>query len=257
MKGWLLFSHALRMVAKNASIAARLSVLPYLLGAVGTFLLMGGFFHDQVAMVFAPGARSVPTLNFAASVLLVTVTRAWIAVGWHRFALLGQAPVSLLPANGGRILAYLGAGVALTFCLVWGLWLWLGLMFWLAVFFIHLKLQGAGFAIMIVGLYFCILPFLIIVLRFSAILPGFALRPGHKVFAGWSATRGATGALALLAILCTGPMGGFAYLAGQPLDGFPLAQAVVQHLVQWPMTLLMISVLTTLYAHYIEGRPLG
>ena len=90
--GWKLFVHSVRMVLDNLDVALRLSGLLYLVQAGWMVFIYA----------FASGGASVQETPAGAGELLIMglfaiVSSLWIAVGWHRFVLSGEAPAGVLP----------------------------------------------------------------------------------------------------------------------------------------------------------------
>jgi hypothetical protein len=93
-------------------------------------------------------------------------------------------------------------------------------------------------------------------LRLSTVLPGYALEPGHRVTEGWEATRGHSQTFFLLALLTGGAIVAIQGLADAVFAPLPLVFIVITFLLQWVVTMTGISILTTLYGHYVEKRAL-
>ncbi len=88
-------------------------------------------------------------------------------------------------------------------------------------------------------------------------LPGAALEPGVPVFSGWEATRGAT--VTILGVVALSVL--FAvileFIGAQLFTNPTSIPALVYDLVkQWIVAMVGVSILTTLYGHYVEQRPL-
>jgi hypothetical protein len=92
--------------------------------------------------------------------------------------------------------------------------------------------------------------------RFSTVLPATALEKAGEFSAGWNATKGESTAIAVMTLISTGAF----FLvseAGIRLFGGSAPLAVIWDFVWgWFSMMIGLSILTTLYGHYIEGRPL-
>lgn len=100
-----------------------------------------------------------------------------------------------------------------------------------------------------------LLPVVVVVYRLSVILPGAAL--GEKVRLGdaWRRTAGSSGAIILLAVV--------SILAAIVIDlplfvlgSVPLLAFAWGAATAWLKMMVGISILTTLYGHFVEGRAL-
>ncbi|MBL8562053.1 MAG: threonine dehydratase, partial [Gemmobacter sp.] len=100
-----------------------------------------------------------------------------------------------------------------------------------------------------------IVPAFAVLYRLSASLPGLALDRQTAFADGWVATTGETETILILAFF-TGLIG---IVLGAPLSLMPQGSvfALLWELVAgWVQLMVSASILTTLYGHYIEKRPL-
>lgn len=118
--------------------------------------------------------------------------------------------------------------------------------------------SGTGMvaAFLLMGLIVYV-PLATIGMRLCAMLPGAALEPGVPVFSGWEATRGATLTIVgvvVLSVICSLALD----LLGTRLfaDSVGMPSMVYTLVVQWIVTMVGVSILTTLYGYYVEKRPL-
>ena len=95
-----------------------------------------------------------------------------------------------------------------------------------------------------------------LMLRLSTVLAGFALEPGHRLIEGWEATRGQSLGFFLLALIVGVAINVVQAVTVALLSGTPLLFIAVSFLVQWVVTMVGISILTTLYGHFIQKRAL-
>lgn len=244
MTAWKLFTHALGMLWRNLGMAVRVSLVPWLaaialitLGVLGTAASGGAPGGGQVLIVILLGLVST---------LVLTVS----AVNWHRAVLLSE-PVGWLPRlRTDRIVAYVLRALLL------------GVAFSAVAFIVFLPfslLAPHGGAVSLLGmLILCAVAIVLgaIYWRLSASLPGAAIDNGARIGAVWKATEGQTGTLILLTLIVAG--------AGLVLG---IVVAVISHLVpflgaianialNWGGTMFLLSLLTTLYGHYVERRDL-
>jgi hypothetical protein len=174
----------------------------------------------------------------------------WIAIGWHRFILLDDAQDGVLPTfRGGHILTYAGN------CLLVFLTS-LPIILAMAVFFFLIGSMGGSPLLMITVIIVGTVALLVVFYRLAPVLPATATDRPLSIGQAWSATRNATGAILLMAIVSA--IASFLVDLPAPLlaslpGGVPLAM-VWMVLTGWLKVMIGISVLTTIYGHYVEGR---
>ena len=254
MKAWRIFRHSVRQVTGNLPTALRVSLVPMAV-QVAVLVAMMAVIVAFSPMIESSGPDLGLILGFLAGVVVVAITALWIAVAWHRFILMGEAPRGWIPAfHGARLWAYFlrSLGQALVTGLVAVI---LGMVVGFVVDLLFPTDEGVVKLTAIVLLVF--LPVLTLGLRLWAGLPGAAIDGGQGFGAGWDATEGATGTLlALTGIGILAQLG--LSLVGSALDyaNLWILSAAWQLVVSWLVTMVGVSVLTTLYGHYVEGRPL-
>jgi hypothetical protein len=192
-----------------------------------------------------PGAALVflPLLFIAGACAL------WFIVNWHRFILLEEYPQGWIPKfRGDRVLSYLGYSLLLVIVMLCGL---------VPVLIVQLVvLQSGNFEILaavMVGMMFIIS---ILFTRLSLILPAAAINKPLKISEAFSATRGSLGPIVVVTLLMF--MASFTVSFVASLFAVTSTQLLVE-LVVLPLhvflAVLQVSILTTLYGHYVEGRP--
>lgn len=240
-----IFIHSVRLVLNNLNDALRISLILYFAPAIVSLLLTGSF-------VMGPPSSGDVALALLLG-LVSAVALLWLAVAWHRYILLDEKPAGPLPAfRGDRMLSYFGYGlligvISIAVALVVGLVL-------------GLLVAITGGAIVVAFIVTVVTAFAVLVVnyRLSAILPGAALGQPVTLKAAWDATAGANGDIIVLAIVSA--------LAAVAIDipGMLLAStgwgAVIADLwylaTGWLKVMVGVSILTTLYGHFIEKRPL-
>lgn len=253
MKGWLIFVHSVRQVFGNLDAALRVSGLLYLVQVAAQVLLIGNLMDmsdaDRRAMITA---GEFPVFGFLLYLLIAAVTGLWIAVGWHRYVLTEERPGLLPPFHADRMLGYLGKGLLIGLILIVPM---VGLGLILALIGPALVQGGPMISLTILTLV-VYLPIGIIITRMSAMLPGAALRAGVPISAGWNATKDE-----FVPILVLTLASGLLLWLPQPIGALVFGRDNMlaflwDTLVKWPILMIGISVMTTLYGHYIEKRAL-
>ncbi|WP_353473493.1 hypothetical protein PVT71_05460 [Salipiger sp. H15] len=246
MKGWRIFLHSLRMVIDNIGTALRVSLVLYLVqvaSQIATYLHPTETGPD--GMPASPLVIGVPALVLA---VLAVLASLWIAVAWHRFVLTGEEPRGWLPRwHGGEILGYFGRSILIAFAIFVSL----------VVAAIPVALIGAAipalgpvlvFGLVGLGGY--------LFFRLGLILPAAAVGERLRLKEAWSATRDDDGAVVTLALVV---------IAGSLLVELPaliddsagsIVNLVYGLVINWFATMIGISVLTSLYGHFIERRPI-
>jgi len=242
-----IFIHSWRQVMGNLSIAMQISwpVLAVLL--VGAFLPQDEFVPNIEAGTSAAGfGATVFFIAFAALFIYITVTIA-VAIAWHRFVLLGISPGQGLVRNAP----------------IWG-YFWrsivIGLIAALPVAIVQsvvLSVVGAaaGMLSVIIVLVFSVVAITLAV-RLSLVLPALAIGKSMTLGESWGRTAPVWGDI-LIAMLCVIAIQSVSLVLRQ--IGFPagVPLQIIGALLDWVITLLSLSVLTTLYGHLVEGRALN
>lgn len=250
MLGWKLFVRAVRLLLDHLDAALKLSLVPYLAVAVATIWL-GLSFPEWIGRGEFDPADPPPTGFVAgqlAVLLLNTAVTLWIAVGWHRFVLLAEAPNGWLPPlRGPEMLGYFGRS-ALIGVLIVAVILVVSLMLATLVVPIAPGLAGPviGAGALFVGM--------ILFYRLAMVLPAGAIGRSMGFGEAMRQTSGHTGTVVVLALLTVG----FTLLLEVPtlLDGTGgLVTLIYQVVVGWIGLMLGVGVLTALYGHLVEGRP--
>lgn len=247
MFGIAIFAHAIRMVLNNLGPALRISGVLMGVLFVATLALGGG----QAAV---GGDAGVPVFDGGALILLVLsfLVSIWIGVAWHRYILRDEVPTGLVPGfDGAAIGSYFVAGLILVAILL-ALAIPLGVL--VAVLLIPLSAGGDPglFVALMFGLLLY-LPLAYVGYRISPILPSAALGPRMALKDAWYAT-GTSGAAFVVLTVASVLASMLAQAPIWVLGGF--LGAIWLFVVQWATILIGASILTTIYGHYVEGRPL-
>lgn len=258
MKGWDIFSHSARLVLRNWKEALQIGLLPIVLViAVGVLILGGDFISmatqggpdmmaDDIGAMAGFGIKFFLVWIFALFFMLTVV------VNWHRFVLLEEYPSGWVPPfQLGLALGYFGRILMLVL---------LAMVIILPLGFVGAMLDGGtggegvftGLIILFASLFLGIAFY-----RVAAILPAGAIGQPITIGRAWEATQGATGTIVVLVLvlfavnLCLQLVVAVLSLVFAPLAALAAIAAGVF------MGLVSVSVLTTFYGHYIEGRAIG
>jgi hypothetical protein len=260
MKGLDIFLHSLRQVLGNLPNAIKISAVPFGIQFVATFLLTRpdrtmAMMNDPMAMMQG-GPSFVAQL---ANLVIMIVTSVWMAIAWHRFVLKNEVPTGFVPPfDGNRIGAYFVRSLLIGIVLiVAGFVLSI-----VAGFFVIGLISSSGggmgtiFTITVISMLLIYFPLFVIGYRLSTSLPGTAIDNAGTFMSGWEATAGETGTFIGLGLISV-----VAMVVSAILTIFVLSKVTVLFIAwtlvfNWLAVLVGLSVLTTLYGHYIEKRPL-
>ena len=248
MKGVQIFSHSLRQVMDNLGPALKVSGVLYLVQVGITMLL--GYAMASAGMGMMGGGMGLGVVL----VLVVTlITGIWIAVAWHRYVLLGEEPVGYVPPFMGERMGQYFIKSLLIGLVLMVLGMILGMI--VGTLFGSLMMGGPFFAMLLMAVMVQV-PLIFLGLRMAAALPGTALGNDLPFMAGWQATTGEWQPLLQLAVIMALALWAVNLITWFVFGGFGLLANIWQLVAGWPVTMVGLSILTTLYGHYIEKRPL-
>jgi hypothetical protein len=244
MKGWQIFMHSVRLVLRNLGPALRVSALLYAVQVAG-----------QVSALFSPlEAAETPAITPEGSALSLIlglaaiVASLWIAVGWHRFVLEEEYPEGWLPRwHGSTLLRYLGRSILVGLVVVLGV---LAAFIPIGIFLAVAPGVAGLFAFGMIGLGAYLF------FRLGVALPAAAVGEPLSLREAWRATKDADGAVVVLAFIVIGAsviIQAPALMNPDPASPINVVYTIVTG---WFATIIGISVLTTLYGHYVQGRAI-
>lgn len=248
MKAWQIFVHSIRQVFGNLPEALQISGLIYL-AQMAASIAMGA----APNLMGTPEAEPTPggALAIFVSALIFLLSTLWIAVAWHRFVLTGERPAGYVPAlQGGRVMRYAGRSILIALVVI-------AMAGVLAIAFggLYYALVASPEVASLLTVLSVMVPILTVLYRLSAVLPGVALDRAVGFADGWVATTGESGTILTLAFLS----GVASIVMGIPLSLLApgsLAALLWEVVAGWIQVMVSASILTTLYGHYIEKRPL-
>jgi hypothetical protein len=266
LTAWRILAMTFLSLGRNWSVVLRAAFVPLIL-PLGVLAAFGWWAYTSgYALRYLPrhvgGGGEFPLLPLVLVALAAFGTLP-VAVAWHRFDLLGEHPRALFPRVGfGRSLGYLGRSILIALVTI------LTALVLLVPLVLLASNREQGLRIEFGALPEPLTPFnflassvllaLVVglVLRWSLILPGGAI--GRNL-----SLREARQAASLIDFPVFLLLGLFLHLAPIGLDYLTseLATGVGEILIL-PFILLFwfmfgIALLTTLYAHCVEGRPLA
>ena len=241
MLAFRLLRHSILQLTGNLGAALTLSFLPLLLAALGIGIGMAA--HQALAVGDPPGIIvAVVAVAIIATFVLAFVS---LAASWHRHVLLGERP-QVFRSIGGSEARYFWAAVRMTLVIML-------IVFMPMILIVALTsaLNGSIYVTMLASLIIGI-AVAIIGLRLGTGLAGAAIGAAKPLTTGWKGTESCLGTLLLLAVFSQ-ILQTILNLASQ-IPG--LVGLVATLLAAWLGTLLSLSIITTLWGHFVEGRAL-
>lgn len=243
-KGWHLFRHAAAMILRDLPGALRVTLPPYLIGAICLAVMVTRWPEAMIASP-RPEEMPLPGLGFFAASIVMWFSMLWMAVLWHRWVLLDEVPATVPPLYPRRLAVYFWQGLLISFIMIPAI-----LIIAVPVAF---ALPEAGVAISGWMASFLITAVALAIFgRFCPVLPAAAIGRPMGLREGWRATAGATGPIAVASI----PLAAVTTLPPFVFTGAMVIDVAVQIVVQWILTILGASLMTTIYGHYVEGLEL-
>lgn len=258
MKAWRIFTHSVRQVFGNMDAALRISAVLYLAQVVVQFAILGTLMlkteAERQAMI---EAGRLPWTGMLIFLLVAVIGGLWMAVGWHRYVLTEERPGLVPPLHGDRMLGYFGKGLLIGLIMLIPTMIMVAIAGGVAAAFTHPSAGGSvNIAAVTLATYLVLLPIAVLWTRLSTMLPGAALQAGVPILTGWKATKGETGTFFALVVIWAVVVGLIQAIGTYIFGSFVILAVAWQVLSGWVLVMVGISILTTLYGHYIEKRPL-
>ncbi|MGB8812037.1 MAG: hypothetical protein WCC57_02525 [Paracoccaceae bacterium] len=241
MKGLQIFTHSLRQVLGNLEAAFRVSGLLYLAQVALSVIFDLSILQDQKAMQAAMLDGTFPWAKVSLVTLVSLITSLWIAVGWHRYVLMVEQPGIVPVFRGGLILNYFGKTLLV------------GLIVMVVAVVLGLVAAVTPLAFALVAV---IIVSLLLANRLSVVLPGSALGKPLSISEGLAVTKGETWTILALTIITLVFFTVIELPSIYVFGSFPLLQFLWRLATGWLFLMVSISIMTTLYGHYVEKRPL-
>lgn len=250
--GVSLFVHSVRLVLGDWRNALKITGLLYLIYAVPA-LVFALLFPTPVQPEQAMTALGSGGFLGLITAILAIVAFVWIAVAWHRYVLLDEVPAGQFPEfNSSRLLSYGGYSLLI------------GLIGFVLSFIVSAVVGIIAIPLLnVVGVFItgllALAAVLIVGYRLAPILPSIAIGKPITLRQAWEATNSANVPIIVLAVLSAVAalvidIPAFVFAMAGPIGGF---LAVLWTLATgWVKMIVGVSILTTLYGHYIEGRAI-
>lgn len=250
MKGWEIFIHSLRLVFSNIEAAFKVSALPYAISGL-TFVFLGAQATAAIRAGTPEALLALPAslwLSYLIYIVVSVTVALWIAVSWHRFVLLEEYPKSWFPAfHGTAIISYFGHGI-LIFALVLA-----ALLAVTTVAGLFLVWMGSAGAFVVGVLAFAVASY--VFYRLCPVLPSAAVNRPMSIGEAWNATAGNGATIGVLVFLLI--LSSLVVQVPNQIGGADTVIGIIYSLVLgWFLMLIGVSVLTTFYGHFIEGRAI-
>lgn len=273
MNGVTIFNHSARQILGNLGMAFRVSGWFFGLLLLGLFGFYQALPTDFLAALRLPPEQMADAMMEAGApfgfILLAIVgfifvlwSVSLIAIVWHRFILLEETPQGLIPYRKEfRVGRYFWTGIGISLLAAIVAMVIGGILLMILGPSIGAAMQGGGQGggAVLLGLLGALLTSVIVTvfyLRMALILPGIALDEGLTLAQSWEASKGFSGAIAMLAVM----MAVLNIAMGFVLDLFPqsggagMLRAGAQLAFNWFYFMLNISILSTLYGLILQKR---
>lgn len=271
MDGVTIFNHSARQILGNLGMALRVSwwFIAILLALLFMLfqMLPAGFIaalrlppEEMGAALAAAGLPAGFILAAIVTMIFVLWSVSLIAIVWHRYILLEEIPAGIIPYRKDfRVGSYFWTGIGISLLAALVAMLIGGILVMILGPGIAASMQGGGGGGALLGLLGALVTGIIVTvfyLRMALILPGVALEDGLTLAQSWEASKGFSGAIAMVAVMMTV----LNIVMGFLVDIFPqsgaagMLRAGLQLAFNWFYFMLNISILSTLYGHIVQKR---
>ena len=255
MNGLDIVKHGVDMLLRNLGAALRVSAGPFLIAVIVSALLaalgLGAAFAPGMGAGQLPGAGWGFGLFLGGllTMILWLFVFSWVAVAWHRFILKEERPGLLPPLRTDLVWPYLGRSILIAIILIVAA---------IPLGFVFTLVAGGSQSLVVASIVGLLMALVLgwIGTRLSLVLPASAVERSMSLGESWAATAPASGAIFLVVLILALINFVLGSLFGLAL-GDSLVSAALSLIVQWFLTMLGLSILTTLYGHLVERRPLA
>jgi hypothetical protein len=256
---WNIVRHAFAMVFGNLNQSLRVSLPPLVMLAVFAAFVLSSTGISMSATSPAAAREIAAQLSGLDLVLVLALVgfslfvMSWVAVAWHRFILLEEY-TALLPETKGRpIGSYLWRSIQLVLLIAL---VAIPVVFVVSLVLVPLQAGGASsFAETIIGLALgVVMTFLW--LRWAIVLPAIAVGSDMTMSEAWAETREVSSVILNVAVIVTLLKVGATIAVSLVYGVMPIVAFAFDIFVNWTALIVGASILTTIYGHVVEGRPL-
>ncbi|MDG1377136.1 MAG: hypothetical protein P8P56_08990 [Yoonia sp.] len=257
---WNIVRHAFLMVFGNLSQSLKVSLPPLVMLAVFTafVLISTGVPLDmnspEAVTDVASRLSALDLMLILALIGFSLFVMSWVAVAWHRFILLEEY-TALLPATQNRpIGSYLWRSLQLVLLIAL---VAVPVMFVVGIILLPFQ-GGAGSSLgeALVGLALgVVMTFLW--LRWAIVLPAIAVDHAMTLTEAWAETKPVSGVILNVAVIVTILKVLATVVVSLFYGALPLVAFVCDIITNWTALMVGASILTTIYGHVVEGRPLS
>lgn len=262
MISWNIFTHSVRQVFGNLRGALQVSGILYIISNAAVYFFGGDIMFDREKMQQMMMDGTMPWGTVAIGFIIAIIAAIWTVIAWHRYILLNET-ATILPAFKGReMLTYFGKGVLLMLILIP-----LGAVFGAIVGILAGTIATAAMSgdgpnmALIAGVtaittIAVLIPIAVIGYRLSVLFPSAALGIPMGFGAAWGKMVGQNKMLIALALITVVVSLFFSIPAFVLDETSPLLMAY-NFVLGWVQMIVGASIVTTLYGHFVEGRPLA
>lgn len=255
-----LLTHAFRMVFGNLGAALRISAGPMLIIVALSVALVTTADVPLGTTVTYENMEDFPMGLFFLTFIVGIICLLWIATAWHRYILLEEHPGMLPAFNGGRMLAYLGRGVLLGLLLL----VILLVIGFVAGAILAMFLGGGdnmteegGFFIGLVFALVVYIPMLFLYYRLCPVLPAAAVGESLGFKEAFSATAPGSSMLLAMGIFWAVAIFVGVWVTENVTQALPIIGFALSVVFNWTIAMVNLSIMSTIYGHYVEGRELN
>lgn len=242
--------HSFQLLFRNLSDALKVSVFPIVLGTLLSIAAfsVSGVTPEMIVMASLTGALPPSALLAVIFVLVVMLfSFSWIAVAWHRFVLLEEYPGYVPAVTDRPIWAYVLRTLGLALLLLLAMAVISMVLGMVLPALTGAALQLVSFVLAIVMTY--------IWLRSALVLPAVAVGEELKLREAWAASDPMSGPIFGTAAILVG-LNALVGIAQTVILPPGILGTVVSVAVAWVTLMVGTSILTTLYGHIVQNRPL-
>lgn len=248
--GWRIVRHSFILLSRNFGDALRVSIGPLLIGGALMYVALSVMGTSPQSILSSDDAGAAALVVLFA-LLIGLFVLSWIAVAWHRFILKEEYPGLIPTLNSAHVLPYIGRSIVLALLMTVIL---LPVAAVAGVVLSALGLINSALAGLVIGFAMGLF-FTFVWLRVALVLPATAINEPISIREAWTLSNPASSDILSASVILVG----LNIVVGAVLEIFfgpTLIGFIVNLGVSWVTLMIGTSVLTTLYGHLVQGRPL-